>query len=213
MIELKNMNDVDAFVKDKKLAHFITTMNDQLGPDLEAGEDEDFVTYFGGNLYLIEEYADLTEIYLPWDPNIVKDATILDGAAEFDIAEWVCDNTYAQMMLITNNGGGNTYFVPRIIARTVPNIIESMKLTKASHDAAFADFDLRREKLEEDAKDIEQEMKEGYDRDVSDSEILLEKNEIDADREAEASRRERGATIEEDLAFIEADLNDTPHEN
>jgi len=131
MIVLKNMLDVDQQVKDPALRSFIVSMNDQLGEDLEAGEDLDFVSYFGGDLYVLENAMELNKVGLPsnWGKAAEDHKSIVDAAECFDIAEWICKGKYAMLLNITNNGGGDTCFIPWEIAKRSPNVQLSIRMT------------------------------------------------------------------------------------
>jgi len=172
MKKLSNVEDVELLVTDSKLKNWIYGMNDQLAEDLDEDDAQEFVVYFGGDIFLVENEQDLKEIDLPYDGSNV-DRNITEGAAVFDIAEWILGGMYAQLMLITNNGGGNTYVIPRVVAGKSENVIESMKMTQKSYEKETENLygDPQKEKLEEDAKDIEQEMKSSlkeYDDPMSD---------------------------------------------
>lgn len=133
MIVLNNVHDVNILVEDQRLSDWIFNLNDQLAEDIEDGEDIPFETYFGGPIKIVETDEDLKEILLPasW---VGKDINITEDAAVFDIAEYICEGRYAQIVLITNNSGGTTYIIPRVIVRSTPSVRRSIEITQEASE-------------------------------------------------------------------------------
>jgi hypothetical protein len=95
----------------------------------------DFDHYSGGDIFIVEKLQDLTQIVgiLPADrrddPSNMT-APIDEGGYVFDVAEdygkWVL------LCLITNNSGGNMYFVPQHLKASCVYI--QMAIKEASND-------------------------------------------------------------------------------
>jgi|GEM_PF-2655114 len=175
MIVLKTIQDVVEQVKDVVLYKYITELNDQLIEDVETerAQDLEFVSYFGGDIHIVESSKDLVEISLPSSWGADEDKNITQGAEVFDIARYCCKGKYAEILLITNNGGGNTYFIPYSVVKQCKNVHLSIRMTiESEHAAANASRllaaenetlddlgDVRYDDGMDEAKDIQEEMK------------------------------------------------------
>jgi hypothetical protein len=71
----------------------------------------DLSAYLGGNVYVVETYLDLYQVR-GLKKASTETASILDGGYIFDVAERF--DEYIKLILISNNGGGNTFFVPTL---------------------------------------------------------------------------------------------------
>jgi len=108
-------------------------MNDGDSDALEFDKDViEFEEYFGGKIYLIENYNELEAISTTEesesDPTLW--ATILEKADAFDDCSYICDGKYAILYNATTDSGGSTYLVPRKIADLCGNIKESVEKTR-----------------------------------------------------------------------------------
>jgi hypothetical protein len=100
---------------------------------------QNLVDFGGGAVCVVERYEDLKEIsviagidadghIVSWlDESSVRDANIIETASDFDAADYVCDGKFALLLICTNNGGGDVYYIPRLIADMCPNIDISIK--------------------------------------------------------------------------------------
>jgi len=94
-------------------------------------DERDFMEYYGGNVIIIEELNDLTEI--PTTVEAVGEnrwKNITEVPDSFDACRWISDGTYVEIYMATTDAGGASYFVPRAIALQVPNILKSIELSK-----------------------------------------------------------------------------------
>ena len=94
-------------------------------------DPEDFESYFGGFMYLIEDYdeLDLIKTSRLRSPDDDEWLSILEEPDSFDDCRWIADGRYVVIFMATNNAGGNTYFVPKEIADKCPNVTKSIELT------------------------------------------------------------------------------------
>lgn len=92
-------------------------------------ESATFTEEFGGYVYLIETVNDLKEIpTVRLSQDKLSYLSLHDTSSEFDICEYV-DENYLQVLLCTNNGGGNTYLIPKEIVESSENVKNSILLT------------------------------------------------------------------------------------
>jgi len=96
---------------------------------------------FGGKIYLIETIEDLKGIYTCQESKLPKHeqhplcagwASIVEVADSFDACEYIGNGKFVNILLCTNNAGGNTFIVPRGIADTCDNILKSIELTNTA---------------------------------------------------------------------------------
>jgi hypothetical protein len=95
---------------------------------IDSDDEEDFEMDLGGGFYLIESLEDLSEIYtatLNEDTN--EFYTINERADFFDICEYTSCKQFVQVLLCTNNAGGNTFLIPAAIAEQTPTVLESIE--------------------------------------------------------------------------------------
>jgi hypothetical protein len=124
----------------KPVYDFIETLLKQCElEDEDAYAKDAFNSIFGGAFYLVENEEDLKSIYTSTESNLPPDeqeeicggwASIVEKADVFDTCEHILDGTYVQILLCTNNEGGNTFIIPRGIADKCDNIRRSIMLTK-----------------------------------------------------------------------------------
>jgi hypothetical protein len=86
-----------------------------------------FEEFLGGKIYLVEELSDLKEVQ-SYDHHY---CSVLEAAGSFDVAHYLPSQEFVFMSYITNDAGGNGYFIPSDIVSCVPNIESSIGL---SHD-------------------------------------------------------------------------------
>jgi hypothetical protein len=110
----------------------IKTYCDELrGTDLLLGTD--FQGEFGGGFYLVETYEDLKQIIsLVYDTSNNRFRDITEMPTVFDVCEYI-DYEYIQILLCTNNAGGDTYLVHKHFTEKCPNIEKSIELTKEAN--------------------------------------------------------------------------------
>jgi hypothetical protein len=82
----------------------------------------DFMTYLGGNVFIVEEERDLQYVTL-------FDYSIYEKAGSCDIAIILPTLDYAMLVIMTSDEGGTTYFIPQEIYENNPNILLSIILT------------------------------------------------------------------------------------
>jgi hypothetical protein len=90
----------------------------------------DFQSEFGGGFYLIESYDDLKNIMTVEMNEDGSHKNLTQTAALFDVC-FPIDENYIQIMLCTNDAGGDTYLIPNDIAKRCPYVQESIALTIA----------------------------------------------------------------------------------
>jgi hypothetical protein len=85
-----------------------------------------FEEALGGNVFLVEHEADLSELTI----DHFSGANALETAGAIDIADWIDDeHTYALFFSATNDSGGPGYFVPAHIVQNSGNLSETMVLS------------------------------------------------------------------------------------
>jgi hypothetical protein len=80
----------------------------------------DFGTAFGGPLKLIEYENELHEI------KTLKGRSVVEIADSFDVCEWISPD-YLLIVLMTNDAGGTSYYVPKALVND--NLRQSVSLT------------------------------------------------------------------------------------
>jgi len=99
-------------------------------------EDQVFDYYLGGKPCIIETYDDLSHLNL-WEENPETEEwyTILEKPGDFDVIDEFHEGWIA-FVIISNNSGGNTYFVPTWMKDLCPNIQKSIDITN-NPDTSF----------------------------------------------------------------------------
>jgi hypothetical protein len=83
----------------------------------------DFMTYLGGDVFIVEEeYDDLDDI-------ILFDHSISERAGPCDIAIILPTFDYAMLVVMSSDEGGATYFIPQEIYENNTNVLLSIILT------------------------------------------------------------------------------------
>ena len=93
--------------------------------------DEDYEDEIGGGFYLCEKLEDLKEIKNTRKTNdlVPSFASLATAADVYDYADWMGESqTFAAFLMIWNNAGGSTYFVPKTLMNNFA--IESITLTQ-----------------------------------------------------------------------------------
>jgi len=107
-------------------------------PDMDT---TDLESQFGGKIYLIETKEDLKAIYTCQESKLPSHeqhpmcggwASIVETPDAFDACEYIGNGKFVNILLCTNNAGGNTFIVPRGIADTCENIGKSIELTNTA---------------------------------------------------------------------------------
>jgi len=131
MLEIKTVAQLIELCSSEPLVEYIINANEQLALDQDNAEAEDLQNYFGGNVFLIQKTVDLKEIPLVSTLHDEHDTrTILDTPDSFDMCREILDGAFIEIMLMTNNGGGHTYYVPKSVADGTPNVRASVVLTR-----------------------------------------------------------------------------------
>jgi hypothetical protein len=112
MLEFKNLKDLKA--ANMELHDFLVYLV------FEGDENESFEFLFGGNLFIIENLDELSNI------KGASNASLLEACDMYDVAEYT--DKFAIFALITNNSGGNSYAIPRHIADMCPNVDASIQM-------------------------------------------------------------------------------------
>ena len=100
-----------------------------------------FSTFMGGNIYIIEAYDDLKEVITLHDKDsweaetlpckvIETDSYFLNITqcyGDYDSAGYLQGKEWAMLQLCTNNGGGDVYFIPSHLFKECPNIERSIE--------------------------------------------------------------------------------------
>ena len=83
----------------------------------------DLINLIGGTVQIVREINDLELI-----PSNGKYSNLLLDASVYDVCEWVCHHRYILLVLVSNNAGGNVYFIPAKFA-CIETIINSIKIS------------------------------------------------------------------------------------
>lgn len=92
---------------------------------------DEFEDELGGGFYLCEIPEDLKEVRNTRKTNdlVSQFASLRTAADAYDYADWLDeDQTYAAFLMIWNNAGGSTYFIPHALMNS--NAYESITLTQ-----------------------------------------------------------------------------------
>ena len=93
--------------------------------------DEEFEDELGGGFYLCQSISDLKEVKNTRRTNelVPQFASLATAADSYDHADWMDENqTFAAFLMIWNNAGGSTYFIPKPLMNKFA--IESIALTQ-----------------------------------------------------------------------------------
>jgi len=92
---------------------------------------DEFEDELGGGFYLCQTSEDLKEIRNTKKTNelVPQFASLATAADCYDAAEWLDEaQTFAAFLMIWNNAGGSTYFIPKSLMNE--NAYESIALTQ-----------------------------------------------------------------------------------
>lgn len=82
-----------------------------------------FLTSIGGDVHLVENLEDLSQISI--NGTSLNDA-VVQG---FDAVEYVgTEDEFIMCLIINNNAGGPSYFIPRAVYSVQPNVELSLEL-------------------------------------------------------------------------------------
>jgi hypothetical protein len=113
----------------KVIENYIENMRNTFGSN-EDNFGENFELDLGGKIYLVETEVDLKQIQtVAYDNQNKRYFTIDEKETQFDIFEDLKDGYY-QVSLITHNGGGNIYLIPKQFEEKYPLIKKSFEITK-----------------------------------------------------------------------------------
>lgn len=109
---------------DEGIKSYIKDILDNYGiEDSEEYEDE-----LGGAFYVVESAEDLKEVkVLERDDNGGWNSLYYTEGS-FDSAEFLANGKYAAFLMIWNNAGGNTYFIPKELCSK--HVLDSIALTQ-----------------------------------------------------------------------------------
>lgn len=93
-------------------------LTDVLNDDMIASLP--FMTYLGGDVFVVEDDEDLKEV------SIYDDMSISELASAYDLAIILPKLDYAMFVVMTTDSGGATYFIPQEIYEDSPNILLSL---------------------------------------------------------------------------------------
>lgn len=128
---MKNLGDsVNAVLEhEAEYPEIVNRFKEIIGwiPSDEEEPDQSLSFFIGGNLYVVEEPEDLLDI----STTVFRGThylSLFETADIFDICEWMPGNRFVEICNITNNSGGNTYYVPSHLV--TENVKKSIILTR-----------------------------------------------------------------------------------
>jgi hypothetical protein len=96
---------------------------------------ETFDEIVGGNVNVLEVLDDLKRVpTLQPATSQINWKTLEEAPGIFDTCETVLDGQYVELFLATNNGGGEVYLIPKVLASECPNVQESILITSKSKE-------------------------------------------------------------------------------
>jgi hypothetical protein len=97
-------------------------------------ENINFEEYWGGPVVLIENSHELQIISTAQtsETHPGEWASILETADSFDECRYIADGKYVVIFNATTDAGGTSYYIPRHIADTCPNLAKSIELTEVA---------------------------------------------------------------------------------
>ena len=109
MLELRNMMEVEDAEQSQILSSAQVNYIEELIRHLDPMERyDDFELTFGGNFYLLQDKEDLDKVITEYELQLPLSTTL----GHPDFVDQFRDGSLA-IIYITNNSGGNTYFVPK----------------------------------------------------------------------------------------------------
>ena len=91
--------------------------------DGNDASNADLAYHLGGELYLCETLEDVGSIEH-------VDGVLKDSPGKFDVLIYHKEEKFYEVVLCTNNAGGDCYFIPDELAMTCPNFVESIGINK-----------------------------------------------------------------------------------
>ena len=91
--------------------------------------EDTFMDILGGDFYIVESPEDLKEIKTFHFGRTGEFLTLAEASGAFDEMTKIGEDEYVTLLVITNNSGGNTYFIPIDIYNGSRFLIESYSLT------------------------------------------------------------------------------------
>lgn len=128
MIDLgKNLEETRKLLgEDHVITKYIEGLNAECTSDEYDGECYDYC--FGGHFYICDKPLDLEQVQTLLEDEDGRYKTLFETAASFDVAEKVGD--YIAVALLTNNSGGNTYFITKEVQEAIPHVVDCIELTR-----------------------------------------------------------------------------------
>ena len=124
MIIAKNLKEAeDSFPTDlyELVKGRLEALADEYEEPVEETLESSFESLYGGNYHYCNMVADVKDI-----PSGVGDKSLAEVAGVFDVVVYVLDGAYLEVALMTNNSGGNSYFIPRAAVVAYPTIQETI---------------------------------------------------------------------------------------
>ena len=100
-----------------------TVMKTGFGPE-DEGQTHEWM--YGGNPYLVESLEDLAEVKSYY--NSFGGISLKDYECSFDICEWLPCKEIVMVVYMTNNAGGDAFFIPKEFV--TENVLKSIELNK-----------------------------------------------------------------------------------
>lgn len=124
----KNLEEAEAIGGD--FYEEVKTLVELIGLD---DPSEGFDYNFGGDCHLVETAEDLKSIdtLVPL-PDGSSCFSLFEKASVYDVCSETESQKFIQVVLISNNSGGATYFIPVDIAANCPTVQESIELTRVT---------------------------------------------------------------------------------
>ena len=104
------------------MANALIDYLDGSGAGNDAG-NANLVYHLGGELCLCETLEDVGSIEH-------ADGVLKDSPGKFDVFIYHKEEKFFEVVLCTNNAGGDCYFIPDELAMTCPNFVESIGINK-----------------------------------------------------------------------------------
>jgi len=132
-------------VADRTLWTYLIELVEQVAGDaVNPGDDFQFMDVLGGDIFIVQSAEDLKQIRTATfqetgdvtQDTVVEESdgylSIVETFDAFDCCEYILNGRYVNILLCTNNSGGDTYIVPRNIADKCDNIRRSIMATSTA---------------------------------------------------------------------------------
>jgi hypothetical protein len=110
-------------------------------------ELEEFDAALGGQVHIVETNEDLRQIALPQESTLPLEnrpshgwSTPLESATGTDQAAYLYGSQWMIIWTAWNDSGGPTFFIPKAVFDTVPNLDAIVKLSSSSNNDTFSRF-------------------------------------------------------------------------